>query len=804
MTIDAVLSPELRERMRQDIAQADGHEVLWVATMDANLRVQTLEKVAEGTRDAVAVLRPHCEAGDAIFHNHPSGDTHPSPADLRVAHELGEWGVGFYIVDNAVSQVRMVAKPLVVRPLGALQAQELAQVLAPGGPLSAQEGYEHRPGQVALLEAIVEAFNGDRVLVAEAGTGIGKSFAYLIPAVQWCVTNRERVVISTGTINLQRQILEKDIPRVQQLLGTNLRAELVKGRGNYLCPSRLQEALREADAAQKKALEPFVAWARTTPTGDREDFSGQIPSEIWSEICSEKEICAGYRCGLREECFVTRARRKAAAAHLLVVNHHLLFADLSLRLEGMGWEGNALLPPFRRLILDEAHKIEESATSYFSDSFGRGRLTRSLRRLYRQKKRKKLGVLSALEDEFPAEVTLAQIREVMDQIQAAADRMSLGAQELLGQEGALWIREVDDGVRDRLFRPLQEVCQGLTELAARCQRIWNRLPETVRKQPVGYELQHLIGRLQSLNALGNAILRLENHETTIYWLERTQSDAVINVSPIELGPFLYEALFAPLRTVIATSATLSVRGSFDFFLRNSGADRVVGPRRLCRIFESPFDYARRVLLGIPTDLPSPDQEQAWLTAALRIAAEAIQVSGGGALLLFTSYRQLNQAREALQPVCTHLGINLYAQGQTSNARLQQAFNQDVDSILLATYSFWEGVDSPGDTLRLLVIFKLPFSVPTEPLRLAKEQLLQSQGRNAFAELSLPEAVIRLKQGFGRLMRRSDDGGMVLVLDPRLVRKPYGRDFLDSLPPARRVVDDWKGVREAAVRHFERL
>lgn len=801
MTISQFIPTPIIQLMRRNIEEAEGHEVLWVAHLSPDMVVKEIHKVAEGTIDSVSVLRPWAESGDAIIHNHPSGNTHPSKADIEVAHQLGEWGVGFFIVNNDLTECRLVAKPILDAPTVALQTMELAKILKPGGRLSQDDGYEYRSGQVDLLEAIAEAFNQNQVLVAEAGTGIGKSFAYLIPALSWAVQNKERVVITTGTINLQRQILEKDIPKVQNLLGTNLRAELVKGRGNYLCPARLNEALREADPEQKKELKVFENWAKTTPTGDREDFSGPIPSELWQDICSEKEICAGYRCGLRDDCFVSQARKRAASAQILVVNHHLLFADLSLRLEGMGWEGNAILPPFRRLVIDEAHKIEESASSYFSQFFSRRRIIQLMRRLFRQKKRKRLGVLALLEPYFPEKIRMTDFHRKFDEIEAHASAVQMGALQILGNENFFWIQEQTQPIHDLFMVPLGQLVYQFLELVQLCQGVLHRLPEKVRQSPIGYELQHLIGRIQSLAASMSQVQELRELEKSVYWLEKSGDDVHVNISPMELGPFIYDALFKPIKTVTAVSATLTVRNRFDYFVKNCGADQVPSHRLRTEIFPSPFDYHRRVLLAIPRNLSSPDQKDLWFSQALTITRRALEISGGGALLLFTSFEQLREARSGLEGFCALQGINLYYQGQSSHSQVLQNFNKDINSILLATYSFWEGVDSPGDTLRLLIIFKLPFSVPTDPVRLAKSHLLTRQGKNPFLEMSLPEAVIRLKQGFGRLMRRGDDGGVVLMLDSRLVSKFYGEAFLESLPPAKRAVLPIQELDTVLRRHY---
>jgi ATP-dependent DNA helicase DinG len=802
--ITEVIPNHLLGQMRLDLEEAEGYEVLWVAKLDEKMKVTSLEKVAEGTINAVAIIRPLAESGDAIIHNHPSGNTHPSHQDLLVANQLGEWGVGFFIVDNQLQEIRIVSKPVSVQPLTHLDGEFLSSYLRPGGKLSKRSDFEYRPGQVKLLQHIVSAFNENFVLIAEAGTGIGKSFAYLIPALSWAQKNNERVVITTGTINLQRQILEKDIPRVQELLGTSLRTELVKGRGNYLCPARLNEVMKELDPSSKAIYQEFYEWSQTTATGDKEELSGPIDPVVWSEICSEKEICASYRCGFRDDCFVTKARKRAAAAQILVVNHHLLFADLSLRVEGLGWEANAILPPFRRLVIDEAHKIEESATSYFSDFLSRPRVLRLLRRFYRQKKRKRFGILIALEEYFPPKVSMKTLTNLIAECETELGVAVSGWMSLLNGEPSIWIKEMSQKVKQNLAIPLDTVRKKLLELVILLQKIDQALPERERQQSSGYELHYSIGRLQNLIALMSKIIELYNAENTIYWLERFGEEAKINLTPFELGPFLNEALFTPLQTVTAVSATLSIKGTFDYFMKNSGADLVEPKRLRTQCFESPFPFEDRVLLGVPVDLPPPEQKDSWFMKAIQVTKEALRISKGGALLLFTSYDNLNSAKNQLTPTCRELGLNIYFQGQKSNAEILKNFNKDVDSVLLATYSFWEGVDVPGESLRLLIIFKLPFSVPTDPVRAAKKEYLESLGRNSFLEMSLPEAVIRLKQGFGRLMRRSDDGGVVLVLDSRIVTKSYGSEFLNSLPPAKKSIKNWEEVRTNMIRHYKDL
>ncbi|MDP3179971.1 MAG: hypothetical protein Q8M76_18815, partial [Spirochaetaceae bacterium] len=355
-----------------------------------------------GSRSAVPALAPYLERGDVIVHNHPSGTLRPSDADVSVAAEAGSAGVGSFIVNNAVTQVHVVAEPARRRAYAMLDEDEIAGVLEEGGKLSlAIAGYEPRKSQCRFARDVTAALNEGKVLAAEAGTGVGKSFAYLIPAFAWAIRNEERIVVSTATINLQKQLVDKDIPVVQRLFRKKTKAVLVKGRGNYLCAVRMREALDEeglfaapgASPEEGHPLRRIEAWAGTTATGDRSDLSFWPDDATWSRVASESDACLGLRCNYREHCFVLQARREAADAQVVVANHHLLFSDLSARMNGAGYETTAVLPPFRALILDEAHAIESSATSFFSEELSRFVVNKRLSRLARRRGNRSFGLI---------------------------------------------------------------------------------------------------------------------------------------------------------------------------------------------------------------------------------------------------------------------------------------------------------------------------------------------------------------------------------------------------------------------------
>ncbi len=795
--------PGAAQRIREAIGDAAGNEVLVVGRLDEDGRVAEVTVAARGNEEAVPVLEPFVRRGDVVVHNHPSGRLRPSAADLSIASRLGGEGIGFFIVDNGVEAVYVVAEPIGRRQAAPLEPDELAGFLQAGGALSRLlPSYEERPSQVQMLRRVCDAFNRGRLCVAEAGTGVGKSLAYLIPAFSWVLRNEERVVVSTATINLQQQLLDQDIPLVRRLFGRDPGVALVKGRGNYLCRVRLEESLREyslfeEDEPQLKALQE---WSRGTPTGSRSDLPGYVPDEIWSRVCSEADACRGLRCPEREGCFVLRARREAAAARILVVNHHLLFSDLSLRATGAGFDGSAVLPPFQRIIFDEAHNIENSATSFFSTGFHRLMVAKYTGRLYRRRKGRAFGLLLGLERlagpgaRSGGSAGVAAIRAALEEVQARAQTLETLALELAGEEPGFRLRAKapPEASRRLLLEPLEELGRSIRFLIHRFEALFESLSEEARENGLVYECQIELRRLAGVAEVCDQFLHFEESPQQIFWMEaqksfRGERYLRFMVTPLDISELMNESVHTPYATVVFTSATLTVGGSFEYWKKRVGLSLAGGRGCEESSFASPFDYRGRVLLGVPEDAPTPEDAgyPAFLVQAVR---ELLKISGGRALVLFTSYSSLQETYREVLPAMEELGIPAYRQGDEDRGRLLARFRQEPSSVLFATDSFWEGIDAPGETLELVLLCRLPFRVPSEPVVAARMEAIEERGGNPFAELSLPDAVMRLKQGFGRLMRKTSDWGAVIVLDSRLVRRSYGRVFLSSLPETRRVVE----------------
>ncbi|HUX50491.1 MAG TPA: helicase C-terminal domain-containing protein [Spirochaetia bacterium] len=790
------IDPSVIEEIRNEINEANGSEVAFVGTIDDEGIVREVRAVAHGNLSQVPAPMPHLERGDVVIHNHPGGTMRPSSADIGVAAELGNLGIGSYIVDNSVERIYVIVEPVPARELTPIDGDALAELLSGGERISSIiSGFEPRESQTAMLRLAARALNESRLCVAEAGTGVGKSFAYLIPALAWAEQNDERVVISTATINLQQQLVEKDIPIVKKLLGSDAKVALVKGRGNYLCLNRLEElAEEEAGLFEEPGseLNAIRAWAETTPTGSKSDLPFVPDESLWSQICSDADSCSGMRCRNRDTCFILRARKEAAGARLLVANHHLLFSDLSLRLHGAGYDGTAVLPPFQRVIIDEAHNIENAATSYFSDVFSRFSVLKYVSRLHRNRRGRSFGLLVQLERLLGRQVQEAGA--LLSKIRERADDLDSSALQVMGDAWNYRLcGEPTDLVRELLLLPMHNLQIAILDLVQLIEDEIATLSDDDRELPEVYDTRTVLRRFEEIGSMCQRYNGYAESPDQIFWIERARTSNRENfirfyLTPLEIAPVMREALYEPFESVIFTSATLTVQGRFDFWMSRVGLSGEDPDELLTASFPSPFPYHERVLLGVPSDAPLPDQP-GYSEYLQKFIIDVLRVSEGRALVLFTSYEMLSSTYAVVKPALESSGISTFRQGEDERSRLLGRFRTDVASVLFATESFWEGVDAPGEALEVVIICRLPFRVPTEPVLVARTEALRARGGNPFFELALPEAVMKLKQGFGRLMRKRTDRGIVLITDGRIVKKAYGSLFLQSLPRTRKCVAD---------------
>jgi ATP-dependent DNA helicase DinG len=698
-----------------------------------------------------------------------------------------------------------------------LDAARIIEALCEGGSVASRlEQFEPRQAQLDLMELIIRCFNENAIGAAEAGTGVGKSFAYLLPALHFAAATGERVVVSTATITLQQQLFGKDIPLVREATGVKVKAALVKGRGNYLCQRRLEDVLREPDLAggdEQEQLDNVARWAEASKTGGRDELPFAPVEAVWSRVCSDSDLCMGKGCPYLSRCFIAVLRREAAAARIVVVNHHLLFADLAARRDGAGYEAQAVLPPYSRVIIDEAHTIESAATSFFSSEFSKLGIFKHIGRLYRKRRamrgrRAASGLLIRLCSQLPGgDGRLGRLTTALEKLREAASELDKSALELCGTEGVFRFspNRENGSAAEALFPLLESLRKKLLAFIEMARELIDLLPDENGDNAALWELRAVLRRFEDIAGICAAFTDYRQRQNEVMWIERRGSDskeprflkepwAVFTQSPVDLAESLGKSLFSPNKTVVCASATLAINGSFAFWAVRSGAVFVEGEGRplFTGCFPSPFPYANAVLLAAPADAPLPD-EPGYQDFVNRSVSQLAAVAGGSALILFSSYQSLRGAWDAALPELQALGITCLRQGDDDRSRLLQAFLADTHSVLFATDSFWEGVDAPGDTLRLVILCRLPFRTPNDPVFEARREALERSGGNPFMELSLPEAVMKFKQGFGRLMRRSSDRGVVAVLDARLLKKSYGEIFLRSLPETRTSFSDFSGV-----------
>lgn len=682
--------------------------------------------------------------------------------------------------------------------------QQSVAWLEPDGPLARQmDEFEARPQQLQMAQAVARVLADGGVGLVEAGTGTGKSLAYLIPAVAAALTKRTRIVVSTNTINLQEQLLTKDIPLIETALGEEapFQAATLKGWSNYICLLRLEQSL-DGQTSLFPEEQPIVSrvkqWATTNSHfGSRDEVPFAVPDALWDELNAESDTCVRHSCPFYEQCFFFQARRRAQEADIVIANHHLLMADVAVRRQ-LGWETDiSVLPGYDHVVFDEAHHLEDVVTEHFGLRFSRTRVQRLLARMYGRKGlSRKLQhfvaenpdgdgierVLSLLTGELPeaAAAVKATAEGLFDYLAVVARDSFQGAGH--GQGAEMTVELAPGQLEAHGWQPTADGLERLGVVArqlAEAVRLWR--PTDPKAEILAREADALSRRASDA---GSDLVELADASDgrLIYWLERGRSrrdEFVLRAAPVEVGTLMQDALLSNVKATVFTSATLSAGDQFQYFKDRLGLSdwpEVTAEERIL----SPFDFPKQVLLGLPDDLPSPADPtfDKALAGALRLWLEA---SSGRAFVLFTSYRALDAAHRALAQELSDQGMVVLKHGEEPRSRLLDRFRQAERPVLFGTDSFWEGVDVPGATLSLVVIARLPFRVPTDPVEKARARLIEERGGDSFAEYSLPRAIMRFRQGFGRLIRSKSDRGAVIIADPRVHQRAYGRRFLSALP-----------------------
>ena len=831
-------SRKAREKIEETIRESSGNEVFFVGSLDEEGIIEDVMAVARGNDYSVPAIIQSGKSGEVVIHNHPSGNLTPSNEDIQMASVFGNQGVGFYIVNNDATSVYVVVEPFAKQEIKKLEIDKIKGLLLPEGKIAGVMGsqYEERLEQLDMLEAVASSFNQDAISLIEAGTGTGKTLAYLLPAVYWSLFNGERVIISTNTINLQEQLIEKDIPLVRRGLEEEFKYALVKGMGNYLCLLRAETVtdglLDLAEDNEVDTLRSILEWSKVTQDGSLSDLNFSPPQEVWDKVSAESESCMRVRCPHYSRCFFYKARRELASSQLLVVNHHLLFSDLSIKGASEASD-SGILPPYRRIIFDEAHHISDAATSHFGMRTTKYGIIRMLRRLKRKggggevkgliyytaslatklKKYYRKGIITSVlrrvDEVLSPQVDRAEeyIRDAFDELYYFAQRISEGKG---GSVEEINLR-VTDEVRNR--EGWEEIDKKFSILRIKLKELHEEIKSFVEVL-IDYETETDMARIMmefrgianKLNFSADVIHSFldSGDDGYVRWIEgRVGRGGVLSglgLSPLDISSNLKERLYSRCNTVVMTSATMAVRKSFDFLKSELGLKDEERVEEF--IIPSPFNYEDQALVAITKDLPEPTGS-GYADRISPIIIKAVRASQGNALILFTSYYLLQRIYDKIRDDLGGLGIISLKQGSLPRTRLLDRFRTEDKSVLFATDSFWEGIDVPGEALRLVIITRLPFKVPTEPIIEARVEHMENQGINSFLEYIVPTAVLKFKQGFGRLIRTRTDRGAVLILDSRIVSKSYGRYFLDSLPECHKVARRTEEVIEKLEGFFGR-
>lgn len=768
-----------------DDAVATGHLywALWERIMD--LPLTTLREIVEAAHEIEWSARPVFTV--ALQERSKTALTAPQTAPRQFRRTSP---------DELFKPDRQPWRPL--RPnadVVLLDVDRLAALIDDGGRMAEYfPGYELRPQQVRMLRHVADAINAGEHLMIEAPTGVGKSLAYLIPAIHWAAANNERVVISTATINLQDQILTRDLPLLRDALGISFEAAIVKGRSNYLCPRRLATLRRRGPTSvgELRVLAKILVWLLETDSGDKGEISlrGFEENAIWSRLSAEDEGCTMERCGdvMHGACPFYKARRAAESAHILVVNHALLLADVQI--------GNRVLPEYRYLVIDEAHHLEDATTNGLSFQITQAVFQRRLADLGDARRGLLGDVLRGTHGSVPGNYYTqieSYVETVAQSLQAMGHHVERYFDILLNfLQSAGQVRPGEYVNQVRITQQLrarsgwgqvEDAWHVLSQFTTAISSAMNRLARGL----AGLEQFDVLNYDDMMSSVGAAARHLEEihaqlgafsstpQDNMIYWVQVDQDGQRLSIhaAPLHVGPLLEQHLWEPKQSVILTSATLRTGGTFDYLRERLNAftvdEAVVG---------SPFDYEASTLVYIPTDMPEPNQRDDYQRAVERGLIELAAATGGRLLGLFTSYAQLRQTAQAIAPRLALGDITVFDQSDgTSRQALLDGFVSTERAVLLGTRSFWEGVDVPGADLSVVAIARLPFSVPSDPVFAARAE----QYENSFMQYAVPDAVLRFRQGFGRLIRTKTDRGVVVLFDNRVIKKRYGQVFLDSLP-----------------------
>ncbi len=779
------------QKLHNYISNADSNEILFGLKIqiedEENFSVLEIETIYFGNQNSVIADYETISNYDFIMHNHPNNILHPSDADMKVAYFCKENGIGFSIIGNNLDYIYFVIHPINIRIRNDIDFEDIKNIFQKNLPKYI-DNFQERDHQIKMSLCISDTINKDVCSLIEAGTGIGKSFAYGIPSALYSSINNLRVVITTNTIALQQQLIEKDLPVIEKILNKKLKYSLLLGRNNYICQYRFELFKNEyADTlfgdTYQNDIDSLEKWLEQTQSGIKSDLSYEPDYEIWREICCQSGLCLNLKCKHYRNCFYFKARKNLTESNIIVLNHHLYLSNALLT------EETVIIPPHSTVIFDEAHNLEDVLEKIGSSKFSLNKLIKQLEYYIKSGSKGYFTYINKMVGNR-IEYNLDDFKKVLIEQEAFYNNIFEKLSKIINEN--LKFKEInyDDllqsDIKKDFFSYIVDLSSNLKYLSDTFLDVLDNIKKVDglidNNDNVLYIYKNLMKMYEDIMNYNSIINQFLNKEdvSEVLWLNYNVNDICFNYFNFESKREIMKSIVSRTDSQIFTSATLTTARNFSYFKKQLGIF-YKDFKTIERKYKSPFDYKSNVFFSSFTDLPYPNESE-YISFIGDKIEKLIRLNNGNAFVLTTSYRDLNLLQTYLNTCFDNENITIFYQGSgIPRKKLIENFKKTKNSVLLGTSTFWEGVDIPGDSLSLLIITKLPFKVPTSPIFKMKSKLIEDSGRSSFFDLSLPNSILKLKQGFGRLIRNENDKGGFFILDKRIATKSYGKTFLSSLP-----------------------
>ena len=807
MDIRDRFSEESLQTIKKYLEEHNNKSMIFKATFDEDEKIQKPFFLSLYKKKSFEETLTKVGKNEVVIRTTKPNQLYPSDMELELSEELyTRRNIAYCLLSSDLDDFYFVQD--IDRIF--LEEIDIENYFAKDGILAKEiKGFEYREEQEEMAQYIQDAINEDRKIIVEAGTGTGKTLAYLIPSIKWAVTNKKKVIIATNTINLQEQLLLKDIPLAKSIIKDEFSYVLVKGRNNYVCKRLFNELvlgksidIETFSMEAREQIEYILKWGNKTKTGDKAELPFEVYPDVWELVQSTTELCLGKKCPYRKECFYMKTRMEKMEADILISNHHVFFADLNVRAETDFDSEYLILPRYDMVIFDEAHNVESVARSYFSVEVSKISFTRLLNRIYQKKnkKKKEKSALIRVEDTVD-EKNLEDSEQYIYLLNTLKEEISI--LQNIGDEYFDEIRKIYETnteapikkslnnfemTKSRFLENLREkkdIFQGkLADYLNLMMSFNNVIDEEKDKNP---EVINFNNHLKMFKAYIDSFKFINSFEDDnyIYWLDinSKRTNVILTATPLNIAQKLSTVLFDNLDRLVFASATIVVNGNFDYFKKSLGLDE---EDCIEAIIKSPFDYDEQMSVYIPSDIQDSENINAFVSDASKFILNILLKTNGKAFILFTSYIMLNQIYYSISKKLKDKGFEVFLHGDKPRSQIIKEFKEAENPILFGTTSFWEGVDVQGENLSNVIITKLPFLVPTDPVVSAISKKIEEDGGNSFMDFQLPEAIIKFKQGVGRLIRKKTDSGNIFILDNRILKKRYGSLFINALPSQKNI------------------